>query len=735
VNKRIWIFLLLLAVTVMPVSAIQLEDAFCRGGQTFIQWSDPGTSYIHYHIYRHSEEITQANIQSAELIDPDALLHSAKDLTASYIASRKGLADPNIGLRISDLGLPLDPADCLKVLTVQSNSPKYYAVLGVNADESEDQGIVLGANSLVTPVEEHVGPPLPVLEEQGIITAYGRDYPWKTYTWFRRSGEAARDGEPTKVTVTFPSGMDISKKYRTMLFLHHIGWINEKVSAWDTLVVSPCDFTSGLPNSHNSWWYGYCDGYPNITSGTVVNYSEVMLLHMLDWAKLSFSIDHNRVFLQGGSMGGTGAVSFGLRHPELFAGIIATVPQVNPGLPGIGWSQEQVASIWGSVANNLPTNEVAGVWDRQNMTAYVAAKKADLPFVKVQNSKNDSVLLWFQIPDFYKTLNASRHGFISAWGQGGHVNSSQGLPPDYLGFNPYDKIWLNKSYPAISNSSMNDDPGNGSPASGDGVGQMNAGYDWEIITDTPEEWSAEIWSTEAATADITPRRLQQFMITPGDRIGWMLKDETSQVVKFGNVHAFDVGNGIGRVTLSRLPLNGSHKTLTMFHNIMGTGGVRNVQIDSEVNIKLAVISAVFPDCAYAQDDERTTGVKLLGTTGLAEGDLINLVGVKTDDGEVTVSEAQILGHGFAIAPLGICRFRMTGANAQGLLVKAWGKITRAEGGYLLDNGVQRVFVSGETGQLQEGSLVSVTGVRTTKVLAGETLPAIRVRNQTDITVW
>ena len=51
-----------------------------------------------------------------------------------------------------------------------------------------------------------------------------------------------------------------------------------------------------------------------------------------------------------------------------------------------------------------------------NMTNYVANHKEDLPFLKVQNSKNDATLMWFQIPDFYKNLNTSRHGFVAAWG-------------------------------------------------------------------------------------------------------------------------------------------------------------------------------------------------------------------------------------------------------------------------------------------------------------------------------
>jgi poly(3-hydroxybutyrate) depolymerase len=100
----------------------------------------------------------------------------------------------------------------------------------------------------------------------------------------------------------------------------------------------PATTISFLPNRGNDWWYGCCDQYPTVTSGTVVNYTERYLLALVDWVKANYAVNTNRVYLQGGSMGGTGSVSFGLRHPEVFAAIRATVPQVNPKAAGVRFS-------------------------------------------------------------------------------------------------------------------------------------------------------------------------------------------------------------------------------------------------------------------------------------------------------------------------------------------------------------------------------------------------------------
>jgi len=721
-------------------ASVTIEHAFCRGGQVFLHWSDPASIYTSYRVYRSARPIdSAAALDEAALVVSNARPKTAKDQVATYIASRQSQPDPNIGLRLTDLGPPLDPLDQLEVMTVSAAGRNYYAVTGVKPDQSEDRVIVPGENSLTSPIDEVPGDPCPVLEEEGALNVGGYIYPWKTYTWYRRADEALRDGEPTKITVTLPANQAAS--YRMMLYLHAYGGTNVKQPWWSMIVVSPCDYTPGLPYSGHTWWSGYCDSYPNVTTGTVVNYSENMLVRMIEWAEATFPVDPNRVFVSGGSMGGTGAISFGMRHPELIAGIYAQVPQVNPGLPGIGWPQTQLEAIWGAVSTNLPSSDGPGIWDRMNMTRYAAEHTEDMPFLKVQNSKNDTTLLWFQIPDFYRNLNASRHGSICAWGQGGHGSSSTGLPSAFLNFDIYSKIYRNRSYVAVSNSSANNDPGNGDPLDGDSVGQMNAGYDWTILADTADQWKALIKYTAgaAACADISARRLQGFDFAKGDRLGYCLSDPTTgAVIRAGVVTA----ERDRFFVIPRLEFDANGRNLTVWKT--SNQSVEELSALNEgaaVDLDEIIVTAVFEDAAYAQPVQMLPPIAILGASNISEGSLIRLRGTKTIFGRMCAVRA------LPASPTvyGTIRPRPVGMNfpfcglpdrpvALGALVRVWGQVGDSGPGWLnLQTARGCLLVCGDIGSPPPVGFVIVTGI-VTECSGPHGEPwYIRIRKPSDIT--
>lgn len=699
-------------------ASITIEHAFCRGGQVFLHWSDPASNYASYRVYRSSQPIdTPAALDGAVLVVSNAKPGSAKDRVATYIATKQNQPDPNIGLRLNDLGPTLDPLDQLEVMTVRAAGRNYYAVTGVKPDQSEDRIIIPGANSLTSPIDEVPGEPCPVLEDEGALNVSGYTYPWKTYTWYRRADEALRDGEPTKVAVTLPANQ--ADSYRMMLYLHAYGGTNIKQAWWNMIIVSPCDYTPGLPYSGHTWWSGYCNSYPDVNAGTVVNYAENMLVRVIEWAKATFPVDPNRVFVSGGSMGGCGAVSFGMRHPELIAGIYAQVPQVNPGLPGIGWPQTQLEAIWGAVWANLPSSDGPGIWDRMNMTRYVAEHAEDLPFLKVQNSKNDTTLLWFQIPDFYRNLNAARHGAICAWGQGGHSSSSTGLPSAFLSFDIYSKIYRNRSYVAVSNSSANNDPGNGDPLDGDSIGQMNAGYDWTILADTADQWKAIIKYVAGATAsaDISARRLQSFDFAQGDRLGYCLSDATTgAVIRAGVVTA----ERDRFFVIPRLEFDTNGRNLTVWKT--SSQSVEELSALGEgaaVDLDEMVVTAVFGDCAYAQPLQKMLPpIVILDAPNITGGSLIRLRGTKTTFGRmcaVRAAPASPTVYGVVRPkPIGMnCPFAGVSDRplALGSLVKVWGDVSDSGPGWLrLHTARDSVLVCGDIGSPPPVGFVIVTGI-------------------------
>jgi hypothetical protein len=133
------------------------------------------------------------------------------------------------------------------------------------------------------------------------------------------------------------------------------------------------------------------------------------------------------------------------------------------------------------------------------------------------------------------------------------------MPDDHtwLGFR-YHPNWLfdymnfprDESLPALSNAS-------GSlPVPPDGVGGYNMTLEWSssvndfagLPVDTPDEWAVVLRSLAGdQTVDVTPRRLQQFVIEPGEVYTWRnVRLGENTVVQEGTVTA----DGDGLVTVT-----------------------------------------------------------------------------------------------------------------------------------------------------------------------------------------
>ena len=95
---------------------------------------------------------------------------------------------------------------------------------------------------------------------------------------------------------------------------------------------------------------------------------------------------------------------------------------------------------------------------------------------------------------------------------------------------------LNKSYPAFSNFSLDEDPGNGDPADGDLVGFINRGLDWSGIVDQDDRYEIRVLSTHPDTVypvavDVTLRNLQSFNPQPGQIFRVQNRDGSGTVVE------------------------------------------------------------------------------------------------------------------------------------------------------------------------------------------------------------
>ena len=509
-----------------------------RNGQTFLTWSEAtDLQGVHFQVRLSEQPITEANVTASRIVGDFIRPRSATDwwLNPETYGTpvkpgpdgTKVLPEPQ-GWIIDEGGARLDPNGGLFVHTVTAETagPRYFAVVAIS-DATGERAIEIapGANSLAEPVSQSVAPIEPIW--QGDAAA--------------RPDFAAGKGLPLDLVLHAKTGRG---GMEWLAFgSADLGWSDGlpfKFGAQvrgGSVVVAPTDRTwtgriltddrdecQRLTPAIHSFWFGYNDGIfeaQQMPQGQVVNYTERRLLWIIGWAKSAFGTDPNRTYCTGSSMGGCGTISFALHHPEVFAACSANVPIVAYDKGAGGDSEFRLAAFTGGLG--APCDGVT-VKERLDSTRFVSSATGDLPFLVLANGRNDGSIPWWKNPDFYRALDVRHQGFIAAWNEGTHSEVEAQLPPDVrerMGFAWLHRFALNRSYLALSNSSADNQPGNGDKADGDPVGFMNRGLDFEVLADTPDRYEARVfWYLDAAqlpvTVDVTPRRVQGMHWKPGD---------------------------------------------------------------------------------------------------------------------------------------------------------------------------------------------------------------------------
>ena len=265
-------------------------------------------------------------------------------------------------------------------------------------------------------------------------------------------------------------------------------------------------------------------------TGIATDYSQQRLLWLIGWTKRYLKADPNRFYGTGSSMGGCGGMAFTFRHPEIFAAFYASVPIVaySDGDPkkgrALGWhsSAFRVAGVCGPLS--MKCSEGMTLEERLDARRFALSHPGDLPYLVIVNGRKDTSIPWHVNPDFYRAMQKTRHGFLAAWNNAIHSRVHKDLPPDIkraASSRSLMRFALNKSYPAFSNDSDDQDPGNGDSTNGDIVGFMNRWLDWTDPKETPRRYEVLIkWTGDAktlpVTVDVTPRRVQAFKLQPGE---------------------------------------------------------------------------------------------------------------------------------------------------------------------------------------------------------------------------
>jgi poly(3-hydroxybutyrate) depolymerase len=272
------------------------------------------------------------------------------------------------------------------------------------------------------------------------------------------------------------------------------------------------------------------------------------VLWTLDWVAKSFPVDRDRVSLRGESMGALGSLRIALLHPEGFAAIHAYVPPLRP---------------MNAISQSSPIAEIRNAAE-------------ELPYILYTAGRTDHVVGWPPQVEFATAAQASRVGFALYWDKRGHIYDAA-FPatwdePDGIVVPPLTSFSRKQSFPAISRLSVDSDPGTvnlavrpaqrpalDTPGTGDLIGSINGWVDWDrtTIIDTVQRYEITLQLIPAApsasaSADVTPRRLQQFRAKARDHYRYELSSVGKSSVLSSGVVAADER---GRITVPAVSIS------------------------------------------------------------------------------------------------------------------------------------------------------------------------------------
>lgn len=568
------------AVTVSALSATHHD------GQTFLTWGVPAGSGWRYRVY-----MSPAPIASPVDLATAALLGSVGDSTW-YDRRLSRLRGTTFGYATDSLAPALTASKGLFVRTPASSGPRYYAVTAQAPAGVEDLSIVPGGNALVVPVAEILATPRPVFQRTLVVSGLSCDVYtlWTSPTdtpLFPAMGSVYGLAFDCAVVKSTPGGSLMVRPHaRGSNFLANLngsGEPNEWRLALDDYLFSATEA--------NSFWYGYHSGFDPFVAthvspltGVVVDYTTRRMVHTLAWARRTLPVDTTRVFAMGGSMGAIGSLALAYAVPEWLGGIHCTVPKFdfsfetdpNPENAWNAGSPERAIGdhLWGEVATELLCSDGQRTYDRQNLGIQAArAEGTSLPPVIAFNGKNDVIVGWAEKIGYYASVQQHRHGGYYYWDQREHGTGS------FMAWLPIQsarylyRFRTNRSYPAVTRCAADDDPGDGHAADGDSVGTIGGAVEWDsVLVDQPSGWRTTLWTRpltaqwgvvpapDSTTADITPRRLQQFHPVPGASYAYTVtRRSDGALLRSGNVLA----DALGLLTVTDVPISPAGSVLAI----------------------------------------------------------------------------------------------------------------------------------------------------------------------------
>jgi len=413
---------------------------------------------------------------------------------------------------------------------VKQSTIAYYAVTSVE-DDKEDKSLGMD-NVLQSGVNEVPGIGTPVLQSEEFRDEFqfARVQPTlQYYVRWESPPNANRENMPNDLLVAIPTKVD--RPTALGLHLHCSGGSPSGGYGWwynaskGSILLAP-------NQDPYDWWTGYHENYGikprsqrDWANGVVHPYTHRRILSLTEWAVNKWKLNPESTFVAGNSMGGSGSLMLAIRHPEHFAWAISWVgvhvPHLSPEF------KISYARVFGDPEWNVRFEDGTPVWDYFNDAWYLRKyPERETPFISFSNGKNDAAIGWEQAFEFVQALQETKRPHLFVWGQAGHIQRA--VMPMTLDqqLNPLD-IQINQSVPAFTHCSLDDAIGDGHPNDGAPSGGINLYLYWETeqIVDTADSWEMTVGLIDKSpeiecTVDLTPRRLQELKLRPGQTLRW-----------------------------------------------------------------------------------------------------------------------------------------------------------------------------------------------------------------------
>ena len=547
-----------------------LQKAFQQKYDALKQAEKEGKQ-IRYHVYRLDKPIDADTFGLAELVAKVEPLSIYYPYHLGMYWYQKKFADQVVPRLAVKAGQVLKDGRELYVQNVEQPGKYYYAVFA--AVNNQVNRKITPQNVLKHSVFEEPGEPEPVLQR---VRKIPKNKHFKYHKgpaevrYYMRWVHDQYSNQPRcfEWSVAVPDTYRKSNPAALQLSLHHWGSGPDEGTFWYDIKPSTIRIAT-VNYPPQDWWYGYRKTYgisKSKKNDIVFNYTERRLSSFINWMQKHWKIDKNLIFVEGSSMGGSGAISFGMKNGQMFCYADSWV--------GIAcWRHSKYfrngeSKKWGEIDelvnyNGLKFDDWMDLswWLRQHPIA-------ETPFLSFANGKNDGSIGWYQAVRAVSALWETKRPFVFLWGMGGHGQRAKFM------FDPK-QMAKNQSIPAFRNCSLDDKIGKGRKLKqpqkyktrdgrlledwydGDSTGQINAYLKWDIIKDQKDKYEISLFLSQEApedtcSVDMTPRRIQKFKLEKDQKFNWSnITVKDNQKIQAG----VETADQWGLVTIKNLKVN------------------------------------------------------------------------------------------------------------------------------------------------------------------------------------